>query len=135
MFSMMFCGNVEHVNYDRNGAHIRLDLFEKRDLLNGVKVEVEHKACISLRHWSGYDYDDELASQVRSLVKGDVIAVCIDRYKGFLGRVDEKISIRNHTLEDYEPLDETEDLLAWKKSGIGEMSEHRCGRKNSESAR
>lgn len=110
-FSMMFCGEVEHVNYDRNGAHIRLNLFEKRGLLSNVKVKVEHKACISLRYWNGYDYEKKLADQIRALAKGDVIAICINKYKGFLGRVEEEISISNHTLENYEILDEAGDLL------------------------
>ena len=125
IFSMMFCGEVEHVNYDRNGAPIRLNLSEKKDLLNDVKVEVEHKACISLHYWNGYDYEKKLADQIRALAKGDIIAVCINKYKGFLGRVDEEIFISNHTLENYEVLDEAGDLLTWKKSGIGEVIEHR----------
>lgn len=121
---MSFCGEVVHVSYDRNGAHIRLNLFEKKDLLNNVKVSVEHKACISLHYWKGYDYEKNLADQIRSLAKGDVINITVDRYKGFLSRVEEEISISNRTLEDYEALDETEDLLTWKKSGIGEICEH-----------
>lgn len=124
IFSMMFCGEVEHVNYDRNGAHIRLNLFEKRDLLNGVKVSVEHKSCISLHYWKGYDYEKKLADQIRSLVKGDVVDIRIDKYKGLWGRQEEEISISNQTLEGYEALNETDDLLSWKLSGIGEVIEH-----------
>lgn len=124
-FSMMFRGEVEHVSYDRDGAHIRLNLFEKKDLLNNVKLNVEHKACISLHYWNGYDYEKKLADQIRSLVKGDVISISIEKSKGFLGREEVEISICNHSLEDYEVLDDAEDLLAWKKSGIGEICEQR----------
>ena len=110
IFSMVFCGEIEHVNYDRNGAHLRLNLLEKKDLLNNVEVSTEHKASLSLPYWNGYDYEKKLSDQIRSLVKGDVVTITINRYKGFLGREEEEISIRNYTLETYEALEKSDDL-------------------------
>ena len=109
-YSMRFLGTVEHVNYDRNGAHIRLNLLQKEDVLKKVKVQVEHRASLSLHYWQGYDYESNLADQIRSLAIGDSITVCVDKYKGFFARVEEKVVIYNHTLEDYEDLDASDDF-------------------------
>ena len=114
ILSLKFCGTVEHVCADRNGAHIRLSVYRKYDLINGVNIDVNHKLCADIDYWNGYDYESKTAGIIRSLKEGDHVAVFIEKSKGFFGNIEEKIKVENYTIEGYEHLSEAEDLSAFK---------------------
>lgn len=114
ILSLKFCGTVEYVNTDRNGAHIRLSAYKKYDLINDVSIDVKHKICADIGYWNGYDYDSKAARTIRNLKAGDNIAVFIERNKGFFGNVEEKIRVENYTIEGYENLSEVQDLSDFK---------------------
>ncbi len=123
ILSLKFCGTVEHVSTDRNGAHIRLSAYKKYDLINNVNIDLSHKICADIGYWNGYDYDSKMARTIRSLKEGDHIAVSIERNKGLFGNVEEKVSVENYTIEGYEHLSEAQDLSAFKNPK-NEIHEH-----------
>ncbi len=124
ILSLKFCGTVEHVSTDRNGAHIRLSAYKKYDLINGVNIDVNHKICADIGYWNGYDYDSKMATVLRSLKEGDHVAVFIEKNKGFFGNVEEKVKVENYTIEGYEHLSEAEDLSAFRDPESGAVHEY-----------
>jgi hypothetical protein len=123
VLSLRFCGTVEHVCTDRNGAHIRLSAYKKYDLLNDVSINVSHKICVDVGYWNGYDYETKTAAVVRSLREGDHIAVSIEKTESFFGGQREEIKVENFTLENYENISEAQDLSALKAAAGGEINE------------
>ena len=123
ILSLKFCGTVEHVSTDRNGAHIRLSAYKKYDLINDVNDDVSHKICADIGYWNGYDYESKTAGIIRSLKEGDHVAVFIEKSRGLFGNIEEKISVENYTLKNYENLSEALDLSALKDSDCETVQE------------
>lgn len=104
ILSLKVCGTIEYVNADRNGAHIRLSVFKKSDLLNNVCSNVSERCSLDLGYWNGYDYESRMAIVIRSLREGDTVELSIEKSKGLFNNVEESVEVRNLTIEGYKKL-------------------------------
>lgn len=93
-----FSGRVTHVNYDRNGAHIRLKLAKKEDILHDISVETDHESYINIPYWEGRDFDLEIAGSIRSLAKNDIVCIVVTRVGGWF-HTHTRYSIINYSIE------------------------------------
>ena len=108
---MRFKGTVEAINYDRNGAHLRMHLKSKEDCLRHIEVQADNSGYIDLCYWNGYEYDGEVAKTIRSLNADDNIEVTVVKTKNFFGQLETEVQVKNLATDKYENLIENDDLI------------------------
>ena len=101
---LKFYGTVTLVNNDSYGAHIRLKLAKKEDLIRGTYVETDHESYIDIPYWYGHDFEYETACAIRSLAIGDNICITAEKSSG-LFHTHTIYSITNFSLEDMDCID------------------------------
>lgn len=99
--NISYTGKVECVNYDRNGAHIRLYDVTRVNLLTSEGQPIK-KAAFDFNYWSGYDYCAKLAQQIRALDTDDVVTVYVKTCEYPFRRNETSLEIENESLKDYE---------------------------------
>ena len=96
---LKFYGTVTLVNYDRNGAHIRLKLAKKEDILRGIVVEEEQDSYVNIPYWDGRDFESDIACAILSLAIDDTICITVEKSSGWF-HTHTSYSITNISLKD-----------------------------------